>query len=77
MNPNPFSDRGKALEDQWVREKECAPFVSLLRQISVVNRRRKQMAKDRAAKKQQSESAMDTTDSGSMGHADKPSQEQK
>jgi hypothetical protein len=55
MNPNPFSDRGKALEDQWVREKECAPFVSLLRQISVVNRRRKQMAKDGAAKKQKSE----------------------
>lgn len=22
MNPNPLSDRGKALEDQWVREKE-------------------------------------------------------
>ncbi|KAK3900823.1 hypothetical protein C8A05DRAFT_35533 [Staphylotrichum tortipilum] len=22
MNPNPLADRGKALEDQWVREKE-------------------------------------------------------
>ena len=22
MNPNPLSDRGKALENQWVREKE-------------------------------------------------------
>ncbi|KAK4034265.1 hypothetical protein C8A01DRAFT_39273 [Parachaetomium inaequale] len=46
MNPNPLSDREKALEDQWVREKE------------------KQMAKDRAAKKQQT--AKDT-DSGSKG----------
>jgi hypothetical protein len=75
MNPNPLSDRGKALEDQWVREKEYAPSAPLLRHVSGANRRRKQMAKDRAAKKQQS--AKETTDSGSMGHADKPSQEQK
>ncbi|KAK3299518.1 uncharacterized protein B0H64DRAFT_388847 [Chaetomium fimeti] len=47
MDPNPLSDRGKASEDQWIREKE------------------KQMAKDRAAKKQ--EAAKDTTATGSKG----------
>ncbi|KAH6845681.1 hypothetical protein B0I37DRAFT_447529 [Chaetomium sp. MPI-CAGE-AT-0009] len=47
MNPNPLSDREKALEDQWIREKE------------------KQMAKDKAAKKQ--EAAKHTADTGSKG----------
>ncbi|KAK3306184.1 uncharacterized protein B0T15DRAFT_494296 [Chaetomium strumarium] len=36
MDPNPLSDREKALEDKWIREKE------------------KQMAKERAAKKESS-----------------------
>ncbi|KAH6637147.1 hypothetical protein F5144DRAFT_569770 [Chaetomium tenue] len=45
MNPNPLSDREKALEDQWIRDKE------------------KQMAKDRAAKRQQE--AKDSTGTGS------------
>ncbi|KAH6616116.1 hypothetical protein B0J18DRAFT_469361 [Chaetomium sp. MPI-SDFR-AT-0129] len=41
MNPSPLCDREKALEDQWVKQKE------------------KQMAKDAAAKKQ--ETAKQTT----------------
>ncbi|KAK4233682.1 hypothetical protein C8A03DRAFT_38596 [Achaetomium macrosporum] len=44
MNPNPLSDREKALEDQWIREKE------------------KQMAKEKAAKKETSKD----TDTGSV-----------
>ncbi|KAK4145179.1 uncharacterized protein C8A04DRAFT_10903 [Dichotomopilus funicola] len=52
MNPNPLSDREKALEDQWIKQKECVSR-------GLLTQRRKQMAKDAAAKKQ--EAAKQTT----------------
>jgi hypothetical protein len=30
MNPNPLSDREKALENQWIREKECVSSAPLV-----------------------------------------------
>lgn len=78
MNPNPLSDREKALEDQWIREKECAshtPITSQHLQSRIPNLTscRKQLAKDRAAKKQQ---AAKDAGSGSKGQQQE-GQEQK
>lgn len=50
MNPNPLSDREKALENQWIREKEYVQCVFQDRKVLTWSR--KQMAKDRAAKAQ-------------------------
>ncbi len=53
MNPNPLSDREKALEGQWIKEKEWVLERSLSVHLKLTSRRM-QLAKDRAAKKQQS-----------------------
>ena len=54
MNPlNPLADREKALEDQYIKEKECVccSFIPQDECILMVISR-KQMAKDRATKAQ-------------------------
>ena len=54
MNPlNPLADREKALEDQYIKEKECVSRWFILQDECILMvTSRKQMAKDRATKAQ-------------------------
>lgn len=68
MNPsNPLADREKAFENKYIHDKECVPARNLfLTTRSLTNwYNRKQMAKDRANKKTQTESLSSTKDSSS------------
>jgi hypothetical protein len=76
MNPNPLSDREKALENEYIRAKEWVPSMSSFLKNQGLTHKvpRKQMAKDRAAKKLQS--AKETAPS-SQGQQAEASQDQK
>ncbi|SPQ24280.1 c1da536f-53b4-4886-85ac-91f2e4a76e1a [Thermothielavioides terrestris] len=71
MNPNPLSDREKALENQWIRERD---FVGIgIVETAGLTERRKQLAKQRSAKK---DTAKETAKDSGSGAGSRKGQEQ-
>ena len=59
VSPNPLEEREKAMENQWIKEKEYTTLPLRSTQIKADAAPRQKMARDRAAKAQEAKGASD------------------